>query len=85
MKNDRSWWIRAYSAGFGCSAVIALAGVAVYAVPAGQDVTTTADETTVVTTPPESPDVAKAVPGITGPAPLFAGEAPDSNPQSPIP
>jgi hypothetical protein len=25
------------------------------------------------------------VPAITGPAPLYAGEGPDSNPQAPIP
>jgi hypothetical protein len=25
------------------------------------------------------------VPSITGPAPLFAGEDPDTNPQAPIP
>ena len=38
-----------------------------------------------VTTPSETPAITKAEPSITGPAPLYAGEAPDSNPQAQIP
>ena len=37
--------------------------------------------TTTATTPPAAPSIAVAVPAIRGPAPLFAGEAPDANPQ----
>lgn len=33
------------------------------------------------TPPPSTPSVSVAVPGITGPAPMWAGEAPNSNPQ----
>lgn len=36
-------------------------------------------------TPPSAPATEKAVPRITGPAPLYAGEDPDTNPQAPIP
>jgi hypothetical protein len=37
--------------------------------------------TVTATTPPTEPAIEMAVPSITGPAPLFAGEAPDANPQ----
>lgn len=37
--------------------------------------------TVTATTPPEEPPITMAVPAIHGPAPLYAGEAPDSNPQ----
>ena len=37
--------------------------------------------TVTATTPSAVPAVTMARPTITGPAPLFAGEAPDSNPQ----
>ena len=34
------------------------------------------------TAPPSTPTVAVAVPSLTGPAPMWAGEAPNSNPQA---
>jgi hypothetical protein len=37
------------------------------------------------TTPPAVPLITKAVPSITGPAPLYAGEDPDSNPAAAFP
>jgi hypothetical protein len=59
---------------------------AVYSVQ-GADVTASGSSSgaSPVTTPPTAPAIAKAEPSITGPAPLYAGEAPDSNPQAPIP
>ena len=36
------------------------------------------------TPPPSTPTIAVAVPSITGPAPMWAGEAPNSNPQAPV-
>jgi hypothetical protein len=70
----------------GSGAVIALGGAALYCTQ-GAQVTAAGSSSgaTPVTTPPTAPAIAKAVPSITGPAPLFAGEAPDSNPQAPIP
>lgn len=48
----------------------------------GSDVTT-ANTTIVSFTPPSStPTVTVAVPGITGPAPMWAGQAPNANPQA---
>jgi len=79
--------MRLYGAVLGGGAVIALAGVAVYYMQ-GADVTAAGSSsavTAVTTTPPTAPAIEKAVPSITGPAPLFAGEAPDSNPQAGIP
>jgi hypothetical protein len=40
-----------------------------------------AGSTTTLSTPPATPATQMAVPAIRGPAPLFVGEAPDSNPQ----
>jgi hypothetical protein len=40
-----------------------------------------AGATSTLSTPPTAPATKMAVPAITGPAPLWAGEAPDSNPQ----
>jgi hypothetical protein len=40
---------------------------------------------TTSTTPPTAPAIEKASPAITGPAPLYAGQAPNSNPQAGIP
>jgi len=37
--------------------------------------------TITATTPSTEPAITMAVPSISGPAPLFAGEAPDANPQ----
>jgi hypothetical protein len=79
--------MRLYAAVFGGGAAIALAGAGVYYTQ-GEDVTaagTSSGAAAVTTTPPTAPAIEKAVPSITGPAPLFAGEAPDSNPQAAIP
>lgn len=74
--------LRICAATVGGCAAFALVGVAANAgevsplhaaaVPDGQAIT--------VSTPSETPAITKAVPTITGPAPLFAGEAPDTNP-----
>jgi hypothetical protein len=40
-----------------------------------------AGATSTLSTPPSVPATAMAVPAIKGPAPLWAGEAPNSNPQ----
>jgi hypothetical protein len=40
-----------------------------------------AGATSTLSTPPTAPATGMAIPSIKGPAPLFAGEAPDSNPQ----
>ena len=40
-----------------------------------------AGATVTATTPTTAPAITMAVPSIKGPAPLFAGEAPDANPQ----
>jgi hypothetical protein len=71
----------------GGGAMIALAGVAVYGMQGVQVITakSASGATAITTTPPTAPAIAKAVPSITGPAPLYAGEGPDSNPQAPIP
>jgi hypothetical protein len=79
--------LRLCAAIVGTGAVVALGGLAVYCM---QDAHVTAAGSSsgaapVTTTPPTAPAIAKAVPSITGPAPLYAGEAPDSNPQAPIP
>ena len=79
--------MRLYGAVLGGGAVIALAGAAVYYMQ-GADVTAAGSSsavTAVTTTPPTAPAIEKAVPSITGPAPLFAGEAPGANPQAAIP
>ena len=71
----------------GGGAVVALSGVAVYGMQ-GVQVTTaksSSGATAITTTLPTVPAIEKAVPSITGPAPLYAGEGPDSNPQAPIP
>jgi hypothetical protein len=70
----------------GGGAMIAVGGVAVYGTQ-GAPVTVSADSgaTPATTTPPTTPAIASAAPSITGPAPLFAGQAPNSNPQAAIP
>jgi hypothetical protein len=40
-----------------------------------------AGATSTFSTPPTAPATGMAIPSIKGPAPLWAGEAPDSNPQ----
>jgi hypothetical protein len=72
----------------GGGAMIALGGVAVFYMQDAQ-VTAAGDSSgaspVTTTTPPTAPAIAKAEPSITGPAPLYAGEAPNSNPQAAIP
>ncbi|HYZ69045.1 MAG TPA: hypothetical protein VE666_14810 [Mycobacterium sp.] len=79
--------MRLCAAMVGGGALIAFGGVAVFST---QDTQVSAARsstgaTAVTSTPPTAPSIEKAVPAITGPAPLYAGEAPDSNPQAPIP
>ena len=77
--------MRLCAAVIGGGAMIALGGVAVYCMQ-GEQVTAAGNSSVAATTtPPTVPAIEKAVPSITGPAPLYAGEAPDSNPQAPIP
>jgi len=77
--------MRLCAAVFGGGAMIALGGLAVVYTQ-GVDVTAAGSSSAgVTTTPPTAPAITKAVPSITGPAPLYAGEGPDSNPQAPIP
>jgi hypothetical protein len=40
-----------------------------------------AGSTSTFSTPPSAPATGMAIPAMKGPAPLWAGEAPDSNPQ----
>lgn len=78
---------RLYAAIVGGAAMLILGGVGVYYAQ-GADVTASGDSSgasAVTTTPPTAPAIAKAQPSITGPAPLYAGEAPNSNPQAAIP
>jgi hypothetical protein len=78
--------MRLCAAVIGGGAVIALAGAAVYFMQ-GADVTAAGSSSgaTAVTTTSTVTALQKAVPYITGPAPLFAGEAPGANPQAPLP
>jgi hypothetical protein len=79
--------LRLCAAIVGGGAMIALGGIAVYCTQSAE-VTASGDAgagAPTTTTPPSAPAVAKAVPSITGPAPLYAGEAPNSNPQAAIP
>ena len=77
--------MRVCAAVFGGGAMIAVGGMAVVYTQ-GVDVTAAGSSSGAATsTPPTAPAIAKAVPSITGPAPLYAGEAPDSNPQAAMP
>jgi hypothetical protein len=77
--------VRLCAAVIGGGAMIALGGVAVYCTQDEQLTAAGNSSAPVTTTEPTAPAIEKAVPSITGPAPLYAGEAPDSNPQAPIP
>jgi hypothetical protein len=79
--------LRLCAALVGSGALIVLGGAAVFYTQ-GADVTAAGSASgagPVTSTPPSKPAITKAVPAITGPAPLYAGEGPDSNPQAPIP
>jgi hypothetical protein len=79
--------IRVCAAMLGGGALIAMGGVAV-CYTQGADFTaagSSSGATAVTSTPPTAPTIEKAVPSITGPAPLYAGEDPDTNPQAAIP
>jgi hypothetical protein len=69
----------------GGGALIGVGGVAVYCTQDEQVRAAGSSIAPVTSTPPTAPAIEKAVPSITGPAPLFAGEDPDTNPQAPIP
>lgn len=79
--------LRLRAAMVGVGALIALGILAVHG---AQDVQVSAagsstGASAAPSTPPSAPATEKAVPRITGPAPLYAGEDPDTNPQAPIP
>lgn len=77
--------LRLSAAVVGSGALIVLGGAAVI-YNQGAEVTAAGNWSGPTTsTPPSKPAITKAVPAITGPAPLYAGEGPDSNPQAPIP
>jgi len=79
--------LRLCAALMGSGALIVLGGAAVFHTQ-GADVTAAGSSSgagPATSTPPTKPAITKAVPSITGPAPLYAGEGPDSNPQAPIP
>lgn len=71
----------------GVGALIALGGMAAHRAQDAQvsAAGSSSGATAAPSTPPTAPATEKAVPRITGPAPLYAGEDPDTNPQAPIP
>jgi hypothetical protein len=71
----------------GAGAVVMLAGLGVASAQSPQIAAagSTGGSAATPTTPPAAPLITKAEPAITGPAPLYAGEDPDSNPQAAIP
>lgn len=79
--------MRLYVAMVGVGALIALGGLAVNRTQEAQvsAAGSSTGATAVTSVPPTAPATEKAVPRITGPAPLYAGEDPDANPQAPIP
>ena len=77
--------MRLCAAVIGSGAMVALGGVAVYCTQGEQVTAAGSSSAPVTTTEPTLPAIEKAVPSITGPAPLYAVEAPNSNPQAAIP
>jgi hypothetical protein len=77
--------MRLCAAVIGGGAMIALGGVAVYGTQGERVSAAGSSSAPVTTTEPSVPAIEKAVPSITGPAPLYAGEDPDTNPQAAIP
>jgi len=78
--------MRLCAAMLGGATLIALGGMAMYFTQeAHMSAAGSSTGATAVSTPPTAPATEKAVPRITGPAPLYAGEDPDTNPQAPIP
>jgi len=72
-------------AGSGAMVTLAGLGVALAQNPQIAASGSTGGSVATPTTPPAAPLITKAEPSITGPAPLYAGEDPDSNPQAAIP
>lgn len=66
----------------GGSAVIGAAALYAGVTLHGAEIDTAKTSIVSFTAPPSTPTVSVAVPGITGPAPMWAGEAPNSNPQA---
>ena len=77
--------VRLCAAVIGSGAMVALGAVAVYCTQGEQVTAAGSSSAPITTTEPTLPAIEKAVPSITGPAPLYAGEAPNSNPQAAIP
>ena len=65
----------------GASALVGLVAVAIGVTAQGTQIDTAKSSIVSFTAPPSTPTVTVAVPAHTGPAPLFAGEAPNANPQ----
>jgi hypothetical protein len=74
--------VKLASAIIGGSAMVG--ALALYAGVTSQASETDTAKTSIIsfTPPPSTPTVSVAVPGITGPAPMWVGEAPNSNPQA---
>ena len=79
--------LRVWAAMAGCAAVVALGASVVMVTHTPQVAASggSGGSVTTSTTPPAVPVITKAEPAITGPAPLYAGQAPNSNPQAAIP
>lgn len=75
--------VRMTAAIVGGSAIVAVGGLsAALGTTAGANAAVIdIGSTTTMATPPATPSITEAVPAMRGPAPLWAGEAPDSNPQ----
>ena len=64
----------------GGSAVVAIGALYTGVSVGGSDITTANTSIVSFTAPSSTPSVTMAVPGITGPAPMYAGQAPNANP-----
>jgi hypothetical protein len=80
MRSTKSTKVSAIAAIIGASAVFAIAAMSM-AITDEHANAATGDVTVTATTPPPTPAIGFAAPSITGKAPLWAGEAPDTNPQ----
>jgi hypothetical protein len=66
----------------GGSAVIGAGALYVGVTSQASEIDTAKTSIVSFTAPPSTPSVSVAVPSITGPAPMWAGEAPNTNPQA---
>ena len=75
---------KTYAAIVGGGAIVVLGVLAGHFTQNPQMAASGGSPAAVTSTPPTTPAIEKASPSITGPAPLWAGEAPDTNPQAGI-